>query len=192
MEVIILVALIFVILSLANKYLKVPRDNNQRYDGINNRFYGEGYTGDTPVPPTDAEGQENVPEDLQGDLDEDLEDQQENQDEDLEDQTEEQQGDTSDNISGDLQEDISNDMKANAPGNLNAGLGDQPDNDVGETGAMDRPDADHVSVSSVENASGQGVPAGNAAIYGNDGNTQGVIIDTEVHTDAVMPQDPVK
>lgn len=121
MEVIILVALIFVIISLANKYLKVPRDNYQRYDGINNRFYGEGYSDDAPVPPTEDDESEEGREDLTGE------------------ETADQQGE--DTRAGDTAE--------NAP--------------------AEKPD-----------------------FYGNTGDTQGVVIDTEVHVDYPDRQDPDK
>lgn len=134
MEVIILVALIFVIISLANKYLKVPRDNYQRYDGINNRFYGEGYSDDAPVPPTEDDESEEGRENLTGE------------------ETADQQGE--DTRAGDTEE-----QREEEPG---AG-------DTAENAPAEKPD-----------------------FYGNTGDTQGVVIDTEVHVDYPDRQDPEK
>lgn len=178
MEVIILIALIFVILSLANKYLKVPRDGNQRYDGINNRFYGEGYTGDTPVPPTDAVGQE--------------------------DGSEEQQDETADEAmelggveAGTGVSDQAYDVTSKTE------AGDQPEygtREPGEAGKQEYKPASNMVGQPEKRQNGspetgnsvKETSAGDSAFYGNNGNTTGVVIDTEVHIDATMPKGPGK
>jgi hypothetical protein len=178
MEVIILIALIFVILNLANKYLKVPRDGNQRYDGINNRFYGEGYTGDTPVPPADAEDQ--------------VDGREEQQDE-TADEGMEFGGDEAGTGVGGQADDVTSET----------GTGDQPEygtREPGEAGKQEYEPASNM-VDQPENrqndspetgSSAKVAPAGDTAFYGNTGNTTGVVIDTEVHIDATMPQEPGK
>lgn len=173
MEVIILIALIFVILNLANKYLKVPRDGNQRYDGINNRFYGEGYTGDTPVPPTNDKNQESGREDLQ------------------------------DEQAGEGAEAGEDEIEAGDQADAEIESGDQLDDDSGETGEAGRQEYEPASniVDRSENrqpdrpdagGSVKEVPAGETAICGNIGNAPGVVTDTEVSIDATMSQDSDK
>ena len=178
MEVIILVALVFVIISLANKYLKVPMDNSRRYDGINNRFYGEGYTGDTPVPPSDDEDHESGEEDGRESGEEDgREDQQ-------------AAGQYEIPVQPDRQQDRQPDR--------------QPDhNTVGHTADLqdEQAEQDEQADNGTEpgnddslgaGGSDQKAPAKDAAIYGNIDNAPGVVIDTEVRIDAAMPQDPGK
>ncbi len=197
MEVIILIALIFVILNLANKYLKVPKDDNQRYDGINNRFYGEGYTGNAPAPPTNDEDQEGRREDLQDDqADEGIE----------AGEDEIEAGDQADEGIEAGEDEIEAGDQADEgieAGEDEVEAGDQADDDSGETGEAGQPEYEPASnmVDRSENrqpdstdagGAAKEAPAGNAAIYGNIGNAPGVVIDTEVHIDATMPQDPGK
>ena len=201
MNVIILVALIFVILSLANKYLKVPMDNNQRYDGINNRFYGEGHTGDMPMPPSDDEdredGQEDGREVDQGDSWEDGE----------EDQEDRQRGQAdngtefgADETGADVQDEYGP-GEAGTADRLEYGAEDQQASGRNEIPVRQDEQPDHNMVNHMEDrqpdslwvgGSDQKAPAGDAAIYSNTDNEQGVVIDTEVHIDAAMPQDPEK
>lgn len=174
MNVIILIALIFVILSLANKYLKVQGDSNQRYDGINNRFYGEGYTGDVPEPPSDDEGQEDGREDLQDG------------------QADNGRGSGYDETGNEDQEEYVTEetgekYQAEA---FKTGISLQQNIQPGNN-AVDQP-ADRQADGLGTDGSDPEAPAEDAAIYGNIGNEPGVVIDSEVRIDAAMPQDPGK